>query len=75
VSSFASSAQATDAHFLCIEDGYSSLSNIKDTLHCDSIGSEIYYNQGVTETAFKKPLKFNKTGTEVSGQRVSNGYA
>jgi len=64
-----------NVHFFCIEDGYSSLSNIKDILHCGSIGSEIYYNQEVTEMAFEKPFKFNESGIKADGQRVSNDNA
>jgi len=67
--------QATNAHPLCIKDSYSSLSNSQNILHYGSVSSRIYYKQRVTKTAFEKPLKFNRIDIEVSGQRVSNGYA
>jgi len=62
-------------HLFCIRDGYSSLLNIKDTLHCDSIDLKIYYNQEVTEMTFKKPFKSDESNTKVNDQEILNDDA
>ncbi len=58
-----------NVHPLCIEDGYSSLSNPQNTLHCGSIGLRIYYNQGLLKWRLKSP----SSPTEQALKRVVKG--